>query len=302
MRAGDANNAATRCASMSLRDNGDTSRIDTAVSTSAIISPVYCLNARLPMFIALRHLSRHGRHIATAMLPSSCALCGSVSDRAICDGCHAHFLVHDATRCTRCANVLPYAMASTTSDQAALCGTCLATPPSFDTTIAATHYAAPIDQLVLALKFGGHLALAPLFARLLHDAIQRASAEVLTSQPSLLTIVPLGARRLTERGFNQAQEIARPLAKRLDMPLHPQLAIRLRETLAQSSLLPDERRKNIRHAFRVPDKYLPLIQDQHIGVVDDVMTTGETLNELAATFKRAGAARVTNFVFARAPL
>ncbi len=180
-----------------------------------------------------------------------------------------------------------------------LCGTCLNDPPAFDATIAATHYTAPIDQLVLALKFGGHLALAPLFARLLHDALKRTP---LDAQPTLLTIVPLGSQRLIERGFNQAQEIARPLAKLLAIPLHPQLALRQRDTLAQSSLPPDERRKNMRRAFAVNTKHLAQIKDQHIGIVDDVMTTGETLNELAATLKRAGATRITNFVFARAPL
>lgn len=247
------------------------------------------------MFLALRHLPRHCRNIAAAILPSACALCGTSTDDAICLNCRDHFFTEHATRCTQCAHTIPHSAA----DHPMLCGSCLSDPPAFDATIAATHYLAPVDHLVLALKFGGHLALAPLFANLLRDALKRTPMD---APPTLLTIVPLGSQRLIERGFNQAQEIARPLAKRLGIPLHPQLAQRQRDTLAQSSLPPDERRKNVRRAFAVNAKHVPLIKNRHIGIVDDVMTTGETLNELAATFKRAGATHVTNFVFARAPL
>jgi len=118
-------------------------------------------------------------------------------------------------------------------------------------------------------------------------------------QPSLLTVVPLSAQRLVTRGFNQAHEIARPLARALGIPLEPQLAVRVRDTAAQSMLPPKERRKNIRKAFTVAPTAIDRIRGQHVGIVDDVMTTGETLGELAATLKRFGAARVTNFVFAR---
>lgn len=255
------------------------------------------------MFPALRHLSRHVRHAAAAVLPSSCALCATSADDVICHDCRTHFFTTHGARCPQCANVLPHIPHGDDLDRAWLCGSCLNDPPAFDATVAATHYAPPVDQLVLALKFGAHLALAPLFAQRLRDALHTAiERSHIDAQPALLTIVPLGAQRLIERGFNQAQEIARPLAKLLDIPLHPQLAQRQRDTLAQSLLHPDERRKNMRNAFIVNAEHLSLIKDQHIGIIDDVMTTGETLNALAVTFKRAGAARITNFVFARAPL
>lgn len=194
----------------------------------------------------------------------------------------------------QCANVLPYA----NNANHRICGNCLAQPPAFDATVAATNYAAPIDRLVLSLKFGGQLALAPLFAQMLGDAWLRLQKDH-SSLPSLLTVVPLSPQRLTERGFNQAQEIARPLARALGIPLESQLAIRVRDTAAQSMLPPEERRKNIRKAFTVTPTAIDRIKGQHVGLVDDVMTTGETLGELAATLKRFGAARVTNFVFAR---
>ncbi len=104
-----------------------------------------------------------------------------------------------------------------------------------------------------------------------------------------------------ERGFNQALEIARPLARALGIPLRARLAIRARDTRAQSAVKPAERRTNLRHAFIVAPDALATVRGQHIGLVDDVMTSGSTLNELADTFKRYGAARVSNFVFARTP-
>jgi ComF family protein len=149
---------------------------------------------------------------------------------------------------------------------------------------------------VLALKFGSQLALAALFSDMLRDAMLQQRNCAL---PTLLTAVPLSGERLAERGFNQALEIAKPLSRALGIALLPGAACRLRDTQAQAMLRPQERRKNIRHAFGVPAHAIDRIQGQHIGIVDDVITTGETLNELAATLKRFGAARVTNLVFAR---
>jgi ComF family protein len=168
--------------------------------------------------------------------------------------------------------------------------------PAFDATIAAVDYAAPVDQLVLGLKFGSRLELAPMLARMVANAALKMEA---SPMPTLLTAVPLGSRRLTERGFNQALEIAKPLSRALRVKLDARLVSRLRDTRAQALLHPDERQKNMRNAFLVEGDAIDRVRGQHIGVVDDVMTTGETLNELAATLKRFGAARVTNFVFAR---
>ncbi|HEY6773014.1 MAG TPA: ComF family protein [Oxalicibacterium sp.] len=233
-------------------------------------------------------------HALSRAIPSSCILCGSSGDTALCNACDKHFLAAREHRCRQCG--LPVSPGENHHTQR--CGTCLAAPRAFDTTIVVTDYAAPLDQLVLALKFGSRLALAPLFARLLHQAIQQADMPM----PELLTAVPLGDKRLAERGFNQALEIARPLARMLAIPLEPQLLARTRETLMQSRLHPDERHRNIRQAFVPKPHAMQHIQGRHVAVVDDVMTTGETLNEVAATLKRCGASRVTNLVFARTPL
>ena len=188
------------------------------------------------------------------------------------------------------------ALSITGTDTVQRCGACLEDPPAYDATIAAADYAAPLDQLVIALKFGSRLAMAPLFARLMRDALLHRPELAL---PDLLIAVPLGSERLRRRGYNQALEIARPLSRTLGIELQARLAQRLRETDAQSTLHPEQRRKNMRGAFSLTPAFVDKIGGKHIGVVDDVMTTGETLNELAATLKRFGAARVSNFVFAR---
>jgi ComF family protein len=225
------------------------------------------------------------------LLPSSCALCGAACDGAVCRPCNAQFVAR-APRCPRCANP------SGAFDAGRECAACLKERPAFDATLAGADYRAPLDQLVLQLKFGGKLALAPWFAEVLRDAVLEQPGFLL---PQVLCPVPLGPQRLVERGFNQALEMARPLSRHLGIALCERLAVRVLDTRAQSGVAPDQRRRNIRGAFAVSPQQLAMVRGRHIGVVDDVMTSGHTLSELAATLKRSGAARVSNFVFARTP-
>lgn len=222
------------------------------------------------------------------LLPHCCALCGGAGEAAVCAACEADYL-RARPRCPMCANPAGAA------DAALPCGACLAAPPSFDATVAACDYATPLDGLVLQLKFHAQLALAPWMARMLHREWRRGGL----APPELLCPVPLGSARLVERGYNQALELARPLARLMEAPLAPRLALRVIETRAQSGVEPAARRRNVRGAFAVADE--AQVRGRHVGVVDDVMTGGHTLDELAAALKRAGAARVTNFVFARTP-
>lgn len=173
---------------------------------------------------------------------------------------------------------------------------------AFDATIVAIDYAAPADQLVLALKFGGQLALASMFSKMLYRAMlrERAARVGCSDLPDVLTAVPLSAQRLRQRGFNQALEIAKPFAHMVGIPLQHDLVRRQRDTLPQTELLDlFQRRRNVRQAFTVSPTAIARIRDRHIGVVDDVMTTGETLHEIAKRLRHYGARRVTNFVFAR---
>jgi len=171
-----------------------------------------------------------------------------------------------------------------------VCGNCLASPPNFDGTLALWLYEFPCDRLVQALKYRACLALAPFFAR------NFASRPLPTVD--LVVPMPLHPRRLAQRGFNQAVEIARVLAKRSRLLHAPRGARRAKDTTAQTELPYEERARNVRGAFACDLD----LSGKSVAVVDDVMTTGATLNELARVLKRAGATRVENLVIARSVL
>lgn len=212
-------------------------------------------------------------------------------EKLICAACFDQFFssttgLDASKRCISCA--VPILIHDTH------CGGCSKNPPAFDSTVVACDYVAPFDQLVLALKFGHRLAVASAIADLLAKV-------VVDELPDLFIAVPLSRQRLAKRGFNQALEIAKPLAHKLDRPIYPNLLHRVRDTQAQTLLHPDQRQKNILHAFFPNPVYADKIRGRHIGVVDDVMTTGATLHEIASCLKRHGAAHVSNIVFARTP-
>jgi len=214
-----------------------------------------------------------------------CPICGiGTVEPVVCAGCSADFLDADKHRCMRCAIPLP--------GSASVCGACLHRPPLFDATVALADYAPPIDGLVLALKFGHRLDLAPVLGALLAQRL-RPLAE---SDP-LFVPVPLSFERLAERGFNQALEIARTTAWQLNAPVDAGAVVRVRHAAPQATLSLDARKRNIRGAFLVRGD----VRRQALIVVDDVMTSGSTLDEMARVLKAAGAQRVTNLVVARTP-
>ena len=228
-------------------------------------------------------------------IPSPCALCHSDSNDGICDDCYHRYFSAQCPRCSRCANALPF---HDPENENLLCGDCVKKLPSFDETIVAIDYEPPLDQLVHLLKFHANLTMAPIIGKLIVKAIGKNRRPVC---PDFLIAVPLGKRRLIERGFNQSLEIAKTLSRSLKADLVFDLVERIRETEKQSTISFKERKKNVRNAFGIVETNRHLIHNSHIGIIDDVMTTGETLEEIAALLKKAGAARITNFVFARTP-
>jgi ComF family protein len=210
----------------------------------------------------------------------SCFLCRGKASAILCAACCADLPRLGADLCPRCALASP---------AGAVCGRCLTQPPAFDATRAALAYAFPADALIQALKFRGELALAPLLGSLLLPCISGKEVDCVVP-------VPLSAGRLRARGYNQALEIARSVAAAARARLAPELCERSRDTGVQMDLPLKERAKNVRGAFHCPG-----VVSGTIAVLDDVMTTGATLEEVAATLKRAGAARVVNWVVARTP-
>ena len=207
-----------------------------------------------------------------------CLLCGAESGpELLCAACIGELPALPES-CPQCA--LP-------SPAAAVCGSCINRSPHFDATLALWRYEFPCDGLVQALKYGAQLALAGFFARSLAS---RPLPEVDVVLP-----MPLHAKRLAERGFNQALEIARGLARYRGTPIEPRGVLRVKNTPPQTELPYEDRAKNVRGAFRCELD----LSGASVAVLDDVMTTGATLNELARVLKRAGARRVENFVIAR---
>jgi ComF family protein len=237
---------------------------------------------------------RHLLHQLPRCLPSACILCEQAHTDMLCDRCKQQYFDVNTARCAQCG--LP----STPQSQIAGCDICASMVPAFDATIIATDYVAPADTLVIDLKFNNRLYVAQLCARLMADAAaQTAHRQLRHTFPDFLCATPLSTQRLAKRGYNQALEIAKPLAGMLGIPLLPRLLVRQRDTQAQSSLQAEARTTNLRDAFMVNHQDIDAIAGMHIGVVDDVMTTGNTANALATVLKNAGAARVTNLVFAR---
>ena len=229
--------------------------------------------------------SRGAVALAERIFGGACYLCrGESGGGVICPACATDLPRLPARRCPRCA--LPV-------DNGGLCGRCLGDPPSYDATIAVFAYAFPADVLIQGLKFRGELALAPMLAAEL--AAQINAAPDSGRRVDLVVPVPLHSVRLRVRGYNQSMEIARAIAAPLLAPVAADVCERLRDTPAQVELPWKERRQNVRGAFSCRRA----LDGKVIAVVDDVMTTGETLNELAAILKKFGAARVVNWVIAR---
>jgi ComF family protein len=169
------------------------------------------------------------------------------------------------------------------------CGACLRDAPAFDRTVALWRYAPGADRLVHAFKYRGRLALAQYFARELAMRVDPLPAV------DLIVPMPLARKRLAERGFNQAHEIAKRLGRLARIPVAGRIVRRTRDTADQTGLDPEARARNVCGAFSCD----ALLAGRRIAVVDDVMTTGASLEELARTLKRAGAVHVENWVLAR---
>jgi len=214
-----------------------------------------------------------------SLLPQSCQLCGAEGTAGpLCAPCLADLPWLSRDACAVCALPLPCG---------SVCGACLDRPPRFHRVESVFAYAFPVDALIHAYKYRGRLAL----ARLLGDLLaQRVALDVDAIVP-----MPLARGRLAERGFNQALEIARVVAARTGVALLPRACRKVTDTPAQATLPWKERASNVRRVF-VCDADLG---GRRIAVVDDVLTTGATLNELARVLRKAGAAEVRGWMVAR---
>ncbi len=207
------------------------------------------------------------------LLPPTCLLCGAPgeSERDLCGGCRADLPGNDPA-CRRCG--MPLALG------AEICGTCLQQPPPIERSFAPLLYQPPVDFLIKQLKFKGQLACARLLGEWLGAALERRGGP----WPEAIIPVPLHASRLRERSFNQSLELARFVAGRLQVALDSATVRRIRHTVPQVELKAAERSGNVRGAFAV----VRPIALRHVAILDDVVTTGSTVNEIARVLRAAG--------------
>jgi len=208
-----------------------------------------------------------------------CLLCGTAScNGAWCGPCDDAMPYLATPHCPVCA--LPTLNGAT-------CGRCLEYVPQFDRTVAVFAYAFPLDKMVQALKFNEQLMLVHLLANKLAQRVE--------IHPDCIVAMPLHPARLRERGFNQSLELARQIARSLNIPLLNYACQRVRDTPPQSALPWKERGKNMRKAFTCTED----LSGKHVAVVDDVMTSGASVNELARALRQANAREVSAWVIAR---
>jgi ComF family protein len=218
------------------------------------------------------------------LFPATCQLCSAPADDTLCPECLAA-LPHLDRTCPRCAAPM------TAGHNETVCGACQKQPPHFDRAHALFHYAPPVDWLIHNLKYRHRLDHARFLGRQLAAFVER-----LPNRPDVIVPIPLHRTRLRSRGYNQSLELARYLSTRLNVPLDYQSARRTRATLPQMKMPREKRRANVRGAFEVTREFT----GRRVAIVDDVMTTGSTVDALAACLKQAGAAEISVWVVARA--
>ena len=232
------------------------------------------------------------------MSPQDCALCGSATSTTLCIDCERGLPWSTGSLCPRCAEDTGQRIESREITPV-LCGLCVSNLPHFDRTITAFRYDFPVDRLIQAYKFRANLALTTMLAAALAGRVLAVAAQSQAAQfclPDLILPTPLATKRLAERGFNQSALLGREVAKRLGSAFSADGLRRVRETRPQSGLKRDERLKNVRGAFECVENVI----GKRIAIVDDVMTTGATLSEVAKALKQNGAIYVEAWAVARA--
>lgn len=224
--------------------------------------------------------------ITHTLFQPTCLLCDShcINQQYICDDCFSTLPIN-THYCKRCG--LPLS-------DSTICNACVISPPPLDNTLTLFDYQTPIPELIWKLKYNGDLKIARWFGNCWIDMIKKHYAE--NTLPQLIMPVPLHHQRLKERGFNQALEIAKPIGQHFNIPIDTHTCIRLKNTVAQSTLTAKKRRSNVTHAFAL--SYRPHVN--HIAILDDVMTTGSTVSAIATLLKMAGVQQIDVWCCARA--
>ncbi len=229
------------------------------------------------------------RQVNRRILPvSNCVLCSEVCHSSyqtlICEPCLSDLPVITAS-CTVCSTTLSI------KDTANVCGSCLKTRPFYQKSIIPLEYTFPTTELIKQLKYNNKLLYSEILSKILLDRIKQNN----DTFPECIIPVPLHPVRLMKRGFNQSALIAKTISKELNIPVDLKSCRRIKNTLQQTGFSKSQRKKNIRNAFSVRKNF----SAKHVAILDDVVTTGSTVNELAKVLQQAGAETIEIWACAR---
>jgi ComF family protein len=227
-------------------------------------------------------------------LPRLCAGCEKAwlhGDQGFwCDPCLDELPWIEPPLCPRCGRPFP----SSPSSPDHLCGDCLQSLFLFDSARSATHHTGVVRRRIHQLKFGGQLHRAPPLAELLANVCRREASPAV----DVVFPVPLHVKRLRQRGFNQAGLLAKVFGRKLGLPVRFNVLVRKYWTEPQTRLNREQRLENVKDAFQVP--HPETVKGRRVLIIDDVYTTGTTLNECTKTLKTAGASEVHALTVCRA--
>ena len=225
------------------------------------------------------------------LLPPRCLGTGEIVDTQgmITPAFWSQLTFIDTPYCQTCGLPFPYATPDGT-----LCAACIEEEPVFDTARAAVVYCDASRQMILDFKYGDRLHAADTFL----PWLSRAGAEMLADTDFIIP-VPLHRKRLWQRRFNQSALLAQKLARHSGKTYLPGGMVRARHTIPQKGLSRKERHQNVKNAFAVPPAQAAIVKDKTVMIIDDVFTSGATLNECARILKKAGAEKVFVLTVAR---
>ncbi len=217
------------------------------------------------------------------LFPYACLLCRKTSNTALCSECVKE-LPWLGSACPICAAPLA-------TD--AICGQCQLRKPLFDRTICLARYQLPVSYLIKQFKFHQGLAYGRACSQLLTAKLQEYYRH--HTLPEVIIPIPLAKARLRQRGFNQAVELAKPIGKQLHIPLDYKSCLRTRNTLPQTDIAAKARKQNVSDVFAMHNKN----HYTHVALIDDVMTTGHTVNECSRVLRQTGIQTIDVWCIAR---
>lgn len=230
------------------------------------------------------------------LIPCVCMVCDRASSELICDTCYAQ-MACVGLACYQCGERLPAPLEEHSRPKVKRCGRCISRPPPFSHTLFAFEYTGAAAQLIQSFKFNEALILSQFFAESIADKM--LANQPLCPLPDVLLPIPLHTQRLKRRSFNQSYELARCIGLRLNIPVYKQLIRRRRATALQTSLRRQDRENNLKDAFSLTSAAAKRLKGKRVALVDDVITTGATMREVAKTLTRAKPDEITVIAIAK---